>query len=949
MRTFKTIVVIVGLLLIAEATAAACTIPEGCQVTTKEVDGTTTTTCTDVGGKIKITSLAMLTAFSKRGCTIYEGHFTVRGAAEVVDLEPLAGLQHIASGMLYIRDNAKLLNLHGLRNLRGVLADALIIRNNVKLTDLEGLQGISGIGGSGKCDEGLCMYVDDHPLLLSLKGLRGLNGTVPGGIKIQNNDALLTLDGLEGGRETEREGGRGVWGGGVERERESKAHTLTHTHTHCLSLSLVPPLEGITSVTGFDEERGFSITIEGHASLQFVTALDHITGVLPGALMVWANPKLESLQGVLGIEAAGKEKAYEDGNAVYFGSNPSLCVTEAERAALAALCKKSAGYGVGAAACLPKDAASSWWSNRCSVCGDGGSSNAASRTHSTCGVGLFCDYYGGGRCMCFAGFAGLGCTTPTSSVRALKTSFKIFEPSNRTTAFTVRIPLERTPSVVDVNALELVEHAATGDNTGRVATPMLAGTIKALEQYTSVVAGDNKQLLDTTLQSCASAANAAADYELSQQQPVVTWTNKTHGHIAVGVTVRADDIYEEKETITLLLRPHSTLYRDCVLVGGPTEVKIEILDREPGVPYFVNSTFSVHESEAFATVVLERVGGNVGILTVSVVLDEAATTATPGEDFIFTRAVATWENGDISPKAIAIRLLNDVIEEVPDEVIALRINGTIATTRAERTTVTRITITNDSLSSTNTGTIMFVAATIFFVIIGGTLVFLSRRPGGISHAVRHLFAGIAVVVLNLVVELMDIGSDFVAWYDVFFNPKLAAFHVVYTVFLGLTLITAAYAIHHRCHQVIKAYRKTDAEVLVTAPGILKKVLGDDKDTSVYDRTDLRRQSTHTMEVEKAKQAKLADEKINLKVAGLTLVLEDIPMLTANIVIMSLIRDQISLPLIIGTLFNAFLIGANVVRVSQWRNVWGKLDAKTEANKEASSRRAIRVVPVSSDF
>ena len=268
---------------------------------------------------MKIRSDAELQAFAQRGCKVWNGTWYVRGANDITSFEAVAGLTSIVNGQLYIRDLPALTSLRGLRNLEGPISDRLIIRNNVLLTNLSGLEGITGIGSSGKCDEGLCMYIDDHPLLTSIEGLSGLTGAIPGGIKIQNNDILLTLKGLE----------------------------------------------GLTSITGFDDDRGFSLTIEGHAKLQSIQALDNLLGVLPGALLVWNNDELESLQGVLGIQAAASTRAYETGAAVYFAGLHNLCVTAAEKASLNQLCSLSSGNG-DIDSCVPSDS-NAWWRPNCNV------------------------------------------------------------------------------------------------------------------------------------------------------------------------------------------------------------------------------------------------------------------------------------------------------------------------------------------------------------------------------------------------------------------------------------------------------------------------------------------------------------------------------------------------------------------------------------------------------
>ena len=109
----------------------------------------------------------------------------------------------------------------------------------------------------------------------------------------------------------------------------------------------------------------------------------------------------------------------------------------------------------------------------------------------------------------------------------------------------------------------------------------------------------------------ALVAGQVADYEFLAPVDHVIWSNATHGHIEARVRLLPDAAYEGRESFTLQLRHHSTLYPDSVL-EGPTKVRVVIADGAPGSPRFAKAAYNVSESDEEAFVALFREGGSTG-------------------------------------------------------------------------------------------------------------------------------------------------------------------------------------------------------------------------------------------------------------------------------------------------------------------------------------------------
>ncbi len=673
--------------------------------------------CDLVEGQL-IDGLAAMHALSH--CTTLKGSFPLTQTTTETDVEPLAGLRTLVHGQLQITYNKELTSLLGLRNLNTAIDGRVMISYNPKLGSLDGLEGIYEInGGSSKSGD---LVMASNAALSSIAGLRGLKGNLDGKLYLVNNPLLRSLDGLEG---------------------------LTGVGFNYDALSA---------------DR-FSVSLNSMGQLTSIAALRNLRGDLPGALVLRDLPKLESLQGILGLRAVATYanwQRYENsqGVMIYIKGIPSACISRSDRDGLQTIFDRGEELGLGrvifpdsmtmwgghcqrewvraarafvlqltkrlrcVAGCpgtatsvmgefcsdlvyengeiwkarykndadgqtylLPCDF---WKTNpeRCSTadaqltdangisaveacCVCGGTKVEYARTHSSCGDGLVCDYVGGGRCVCPEGFSGVGCTSRNSWVSLATSSFSLLEPPahERQRDYSLRIPLLRTRSESDLElkALEIVDVKSGGRD---VATPLLSNVLAEIESGCTITT--DAELTSTTLGVCTDAAERVADYSIQPPFDEVVWTNSTHGYISAYIRVYHDSEFEESEALTLRVQYHSTLFRDSVL-NGPDEVTVVIRDGERGKPRFAKHEIGVLENAAFATAVIERVGGVVGELSVDILL-EGTGSAKVGEDFSLDSPRISWDDGDSSPKAVVVPLINDDVFEAPDEVFALRIN-----------------------------------------------------------------------------------------------------------------------------------------------------------------------------------------------------------------------------------------------------------------------------------
>ena len=139
--------------------------------------------------------------------------------------------------------------------LRGALPGALAIGGNAKLPSLGGLHGVTSLGAD--CDNN-SLIIWGTGALRDLAGLRGVEGALPGALRVGENRALRSLQGLEG-----------------------------------------------VSRVGRDH-YDYSLFIWDNPQLRTVAGLSGLRGHDYGTLRFKRNPKLRSLKGVGGVQSCLK-------------------------------------------------------------------------------------------------------------------------------------------------------------------------------------------------------------------------------------------------------------------------------------------------------------------------------------------------------------------------------------------------------------------------------------------------------------------------------------------------------------------------------------------------------------------------------------------------------------------------------------------------------------------
>ena len=220
---------------------------------------------------------------------------------------------------LEVTRSHRLTSLSGLAQVTGALAGGLYVGDNHALESLEGLEGIVALGEDHEkamnmstdnaFSIGDALSIQGNNALLSIKALNGLRGPLGGALAVGGNSQLKSLAGLEGltslgkdrngnslvlwetGEIRDFAGLRGLSGDipGALRVGENRA------------LRSMNGLGGVTAL-GWDEYK-YSIFCWGNPELLSVAGLAGLKGHAFGTLRFKGNPKLLSLHGLGGVES----------------------------------------------------------------------------------------------------------------------------------------------------------------------------------------------------------------------------------------------------------------------------------------------------------------------------------------------------------------------------------------------------------------------------------------------------------------------------------------------------------------------------------------------------------------------------------------------------------------------------------------------------------------------
>lgn len=321
---------------------SALTSLEGLPATLTSVEGISihsNDALSSLNGLENLNSIGYLHVFYNDGLTSLEGLSSdlnvLWGSLWVIDndlLTDLTGLENIGyfSSSVSINDNDALTSLEGLNDNVSVIGGSLEIQNNPSLASitelpfflttidgdlrieynnvlnsLNGLEGLTSIGGS--------LWISGNPLLTNLEGMPNLNA-IGGNLIINNNDTLTNLEGFQnldhigaGLVVVDNDALIGLYGLPL-------TITALSANLRISNNNMLTNLIGLNNLTSI----GGSVDILFNDALTDLTGLDNLTSI-GGNLSIGAfeyynygyfleeapNPKLSSLEGLSSLNAIG--------------------------------------------------------------------------------------------------------------------------------------------------------------------------------------------------------------------------------------------------------------------------------------------------------------------------------------------------------------------------------------------------------------------------------------------------------------------------------------------------------------------------------------------------------------------------------------------------------------------------------------------------------------------
>jgi len=252
------------------------------------------------------------------------------------------------------------------------------------------------------------------------------------------------------------------------------------------------------------------------------------------------------------------------------------------------------------------------------------------------------------------------------------------------------------------------------------------------------VGGDDGELRANYYTAEADSNNSAkADADFETREGTLRWSAGDTATQYIEIPILQDQEQEATESFEV-----------SVSDGCCEEqfVRVAILDvsPEPGRLRFRNTTVSAREDAGEVALVVERVGGADGEVSVSYATGADADSAIGGQDYTTTSATLRWPNGDTSPKTLRIPVLEDARSE-SNEFFSVRLSGVTGGAALEGSATARVTLED----TTRFGRLRFTQSDYLGREDAGTIsVTVSREEGAngdVSVRVTSADVGEAVV------------------------------------------------------------------------------------------------------------------------------------------------------------------------------------------------------------
>jgi ribosomal protein L35AE/L33A len=230
----------------------------------------------------------------------------------------------------------------------------------------------------------------------------------------------------------------------------------------------------------------------------------------------------------------------------------------------------------------------------------------------------------------------------------------------------------------------------------------------------------------TTVDYNTSDGSATQPDDYITELGTLRWELFDSDNKTITVLINDDDDFEDDETFSMTL----SNVTGGATIGDPATMVITIInDDEPsvGTLQFSNATYSVDENEESVEIIVNRVDGSDG--DVSVECASSDNTATAGIDYVQTTSTLIWNDGDDESKACTVPILDDADFE-GDETFNMALSNATGGASIGDPSIAEVTIVDKEQ-----GTLQFSKAEYNVNENGGSIEIIVNRVNGKDGAI----------------------------------------------------------------------------------------------------------------------------------------------------------------------------------------------------------------------